>query len=127
MSDFRIEAAYLGALPAEKTVAVRNAIQFGANTIKNTWRASAVESSGKHARLYPYKITYDTRVLKSGIVAEIGPVAEGQGELGPVLEYGSQHRPPTLDGLRALTDAHPRIERALDLVMAFDGATGVFG
>lgn len=126
MNAFRIEAAYLGALPAEKAVSVRNALQFGANTIKNSWRQKAIESSGSHARLYPYKITYDTRILASGVVAEIGPVAEGQGELGPVLEFGSQHTPPTLDGLRSLTDAHPRTERAIDLVMAFD-ARGVFG
>jgi hypothetical protein len=121
VTDFRTEAAFLGALPVEKTKVVRSAIQFGAARVKDSWRQKAIESSGKHARLYPYKITYDSRILATGIVAEVGPVAEGQGELGPVLEFGSQHTPPTLDGLRTLSEEAPRIERAIDAVMAFDG------
>ena len=126
MNDFTREAAFLGALPAEKTKVVRSAIQFGAARVKDTWRERARVSSGKHAKLYPYKITYDVSLFAvGGITAEIGPVAEGQGELGPVLEFGSQQSPPTLDGLRTLTEEAPRIERAIDAVMGFDGL-GIF-
>jgi hypothetical protein len=125
MTDFRREAALLGALPAEKTKVVRSAIQFGSARVKDSWRQKAIASSGAHARLYPYKITYDTRILATSVLAEIGPVAEGQGELGPVLEFGSQKSPPTLDGLHTLSEEAPRIERAIDAVMGFDGF-GIF-
>lgn len=63
------------------------AIEVGARDIKDDWRGAARGMSGRHAKQYPSKITYDLEQFGDGVVAEIGPVKSGQGNLGAILEY----------------------------------------
>ncbi|MFD8949464.1 hypothetical protein ACFV0B_11475 [Streptomyces xanthophaeus] len=81
----------------------------GALNVKNGWRANAVASAGRHARLYPYSISYDVRPFPGGAQAEIGPDKDRpQGALGNLLEYGSSTNRPHNDGGRALLAEAPR-------------------
>lgn len=94
----------------------------GALNIKNDWRQSA--SGLKHAPLYPASINYDLIPSPAGVAAEIGPdKGKPQGALGNLIEYGSAHNPPHLDGARALAAEEPRF-----LLAAADAAAkSVFG
>lgn len=84
-------------------VQARAVVQRGALNVKNGWRANAIASSGRHARLYPSSISYDMRPHPTGASAEIGPdKARPQGALGNLLEFGSSKNPPHNDGGRAL-------------------------
>lgn len=89
-------------------------VKKGAVNIKKDWRANARESAGAHAKHYPGTIGFDiTREDADEIVAVIGPADRGQGELGPILEFGSPHSPPHNDGGRALRAEQDRFEQAL--------------
>ena len=84
-------------------VAARGVVARGALNIKNGWKAKAMASSGRHARLYPGSISYDMLVHPTGAAAEIGPdKGRPQGPLGNLLEFGSSKNPPHNDGGRAL-------------------------
>ncbi|MGH3627268.1 MAG: hypothetical protein ACRDRL_07495 [Sciscionella sp.] len=94
----------------------------GALNIKNDWRQSA--SGLKHAPLYPASISYDLIPSPMGIAAEIGPdKGRPQGALGNLIEYGSSHNPPHLDGARALAAEEPRFY----LAASDAAAKSVFG
>ncbi|MCY0928306.1 hypothetical protein OTB20_19315 [Streptomyces sp. H27-H1] len=81
----------------------------GALNVKNDWRANAIATAGKHARLYPYSISYDPLPFPGGAQAEIGPdKGRPQGALGNLLEYGSSKNRPHNDGGRALLAEAPR-------------------
>lgn len=81
----------------------------GALNVKNGWRDNAIASSGRHARLYPYSISYDPLPFPGGAQAEIGPdKGRPQGALGNLLEYGSSKNRPHNDGGRALLTEAPR-------------------
>jgi hypothetical protein len=88
----------------------------GALNIKNDWRANAIATAGRHARIYPYSIGYDPVVAAAGFVeAIIGPDKEKpQGALGNLLEYGSVNNPPHNDGGRALIAEEPRFIAAVE-------------
>ena len=81
-------------------------VEHGAVNIKRNWRDAAKASSDKHARAYPYSISYDMvlgAALVGRIEAVIGPdKSKPQGPLGNLLEFGSVNNPPTNDGGRAL-------------------------
>lgn len=81
--------------------------------IKNQWRESAIGSSGRHARLYPYSITFDTKTSAGNVVeTEIGPdKGRPQGPLGNLLEFGSVNNGGSGDG-QAAADAEE--DRYLD-------------
>ncbi|MGA4864104.1 hypothetical protein ACPB9J_15805 [Streptomyces lavendulocolor] len=84
-------------------VQARAVVARGALNVKNGWKANAVASSGRHARLYPNSISYDMRPHPTGASAEIGPdKTRPQGALGNLLEFGSSKNPPHMDGARAL-------------------------
>ncbi|NUP36020.1 MAG: hypothetical protein HOY76_03095 [Streptomyces sp.] len=84
-------------------VQARAVVARGALNVKNGWRANAVASSGRHARMYPASISYDMRPHPTGASAEIGPdKGRPQGALGNLLEFGSVNNPPHMDGARAL-------------------------
>lgn len=86
----------------------RAVVARGALNVKNGWRANAVASSGRHARLYPSSISYDMKSHPTGAAAEIGPdKSRPQGALGNLLEYGSSKNPPHFDGARALAAEEP--------------------
>lgn len=79
--------------------------------MKNGWRANAQATSGRHARAYPFSVSYDVAAIPGGASAEIGPdKAKLQGPLGNLLEYGSVHNRPHNDGGRALLAEHPQFE-----------------
>lgn len=81
----------------------------GALNVKNGWRDNAIATSGKHARAYPYSISYDVTPIPGGAQAEIGPdKGKKQGALGNLLEYGSSKNRPHNDGGRALLAEAPR-------------------
>jgi hypothetical protein len=81
----------------------------GALNVKNGWRDNAIATSGKHARAYPYSVSYDVKPIPGGARAEIGPdKGKKQGALGNLLEYGSSKNPPHNDGGRALLAEAPR-------------------
>lgn len=81
----------------------------GALNVKNGWRDNAVASAGRHARLYPYSVSYDVKPIPGGAQAEIGPdKGRAQGALGNLLEFGSSKNPPHNDGGRALLAEAPR-------------------
>jgi len=86
-------------------------VKRGAMNIKRDWRGNAAARNSRHARRYPYSITYD---MKTKLEAEIGPVTgKDQGFLGRVFEYGGVHSPPFDDGKRAVDKELPRFEQQL--------------
>ncbi|MFJ2174332.1 hypothetical protein ACIOHE_15640 [Streptomyces sp. NPDC087851] len=83
----------------------------GALNVKNAWRANAQASAGRHARLYPYSVSYDPLPFPGGASAEIGPdKSRLQGALGNILEYGTSRQAGHNDGGRALLAELPRFE-----------------
>jgi hypothetical protein len=89
----------------------------GALNVKNGWRDNAIASSGRHARLYPYSISYDVQPFPGGAQAEIGPdKGRPQGALGNLLEYGSSKNRPHNDGGRALLAEAPRFAAQVELL-----------
>lgn len=88
---------------ARAQLQARAVVARGALNVKNGWRANAVASSGRHARLYPASISYEMRPHPTGASAEIGPdKGKPQGALGNLLEFGSVNNAPHMDGARAL-------------------------
>lgn len=80
------------------------------------WADNARTTAGKAARQYPDKITSETR-LAFGIEVETGPVAEGQGNLGRYLEFGSPTSGAHLDGARAMPAAEERLIHEADIAI----------
>jgi len=100
-------AADLALAPARLIVALTAVVSKGALNIKTDWRASA--AGLPHAPLYPKSISYDMSVSANRIEAEVGPDKTlPQGPLGNLIEFGSAHNPPHLDGARALAAEAPR-------------------
>ncbi|MFJ2676397.1 hypothetical protein [Streptomyces sp. NPDC087525] len=94
----------------------------GALNVKNQWRANAQVTAGRHARLYPYTISYDVHPTPGGVTAEIGPdKARLQGPLGNILEYGTSRQAGHNDGGRALLTELPQFEAQ---VIALTGRLG---
>lgn len=117
-SEFRKLALDLGAASAASLPAIRPAFQAAAETVKRAWQDNARATSGAHGRHYPNSITYDTRVLATSVIAEIGPDSSRlQGGMGPGFEFGSQNQPPHLDGLRAIDSTGAFVEQALDVAV----------
>lgn len=81
----------------------------GALNVKNGWRDNATATAGRHARAYPYSVSFDVKPIPGGAQAEIGPdKGRRQGPLGNLLEFGSSKNPPHNDGGRALLAEAPR-------------------
>lgn len=108
-------AVDLGDISVESTARVRGVFREAAHELKNRWRDNAKASSGSHARLYPFSITWDEKL--SGLDYEVGPVdgKNNQGFLGPVLEFGGAKSPAHLDGQRAADAVVPYLERRIAL------------
>lgn len=89
---------------AKATVDAVKVVKRGAGNVKKGWINNAKITAGKHARAYPYSVTYDIE----GTSAEIGPdKSKRQGALGNLMEYGSSSNPPHNDGGRALDTEAP--------------------
>lgn len=99
-------AADLAAAAAAAPVEAAAVVAKGLLNIKKGARANATASSGAHAAQYPATITYDPD--PDGLGGEVGPERRGQGNLGPILEYGSANNPPHRDLGRALDEEEPR-------------------
>lgn len=107
----------LAAAAATAPVQAAAVVAKGAINVKDEARRNATASSGTHAALYPATIGYD--ITAGGLAAEIGPARRGQGNLGPILEYGvNGHNPPHRDLGRALDSEEPRfLAEAAKLVL----------
>ncbi|MFD4912853.1 hypothetical protein ACFWNR_06475 [Streptomyces virginiae] len=94
---------------AEAERGILAVVTRGALNVKNEWRDNAIASSGRHARAYPYSVSYDVQAIPGGAQAEIGPdKGKTQGPLGNLLEFGSSKNRPHNDGGRALLAEAPR-------------------
>jgi HK97 gp10 family phage protein len=99
---------------ADKAVKeIEKVIEKAAVNIKKDWRSNARATSGTHARLYPYTITYDKR---GPLEVEIGPEWRKQGKLGPILENGSVNNPPHHNGKRAADKEEPKLIKYLEKI-----------
>jgi hypothetical protein len=98
---------------AGAVAATRAVVQKGALNVKTEGRKNSAASSGTAAAGAPSTITYDTKVGRTSIEAEIGYEKRGQGKLGNLLEYGSRNNPPHRDLGRALDSEEPRFEQAI--------------
>lgn len=107
-----LEQAAVKAVPL-----MREAVKKNAEELRDTWRSNARATSGKHGRLYPNTITYETKNEGGGASAEIGPdSSKPQGRMGRGFEYGSVHQPPHLDGQKAADVVEPKFVEAVALV-----------
>lgn len=96
-------------------------IKRAAVNIKKQWRNNAKESAGKHAKAYPWTVTFDdVQVGLTGASTEIGPESRGQGNLGHLLEYGSATSAPHNDGGRALDGELPNLAGFLTAALVKD-------
>jgi len=109
-----LDALQRDILKAANTIDNRAAkvVKKGAVNIKRDWRANAAARGSRHARAYPFSISFD---MKAKTEAEVGPEASAssQGFLGYVLEYGGVHSPPHNDGKRAADKELPAFEREM--------------
>lgn len=92
-SELRTLAADLGSAGARASGEVRATTQKAALNIKKQLQREA--SGRKHAPGLPAAITYDTRELASGIIAEIGPRRGAAGSLA-FYYYGNSKVGPSL-------------------------------
>lgn len=99
-------AADLAAAAAAAPVEAAAVVAKGLLNVKDGARRNATASAGAHAKQYPGTITYDPD--PDGLAGEVGPERHGQGNLGPILEWGSEHNPPHRDLGRALDEEEPR-------------------
>lgn len=105
---FQLATAFERNIPQAETQ-MAAIVTRGALNVKSGWRDNAIATAGRHARAYPYSISYDVTPIPGGARAEIGPdKGRKQGALGNLLEYGSSKNPPHNDGGRALLAEAPR-------------------
>ena len=95
-------AALLAANPAKVLGEIEPVVKKAAVNVKKSWRDAAKASSGQHASGYPFTIEFDA-VKRSGqsVEVEVAPKGEGQGNLAPILEFGTVNNAPTGDGAAA--------------------------
>lgn len=99
--------------------AVAAVTEAHAESLKDTWRANARATAGKHGRRYPSSITMERRIRLGSVEYEIGPEkGKPQGGMGPGFEYGSTNQPPHLDGKRAADAEEPRFTSAIEAAAA---------
>lgn len=104
-------AAELALAGARLRVSATALMAKGMVNIKKDWQQSA--SGLAHAPAYPASITYDITTTPVLISGECGPDKNRrQGALGNLIEFGSVHNPPHLDGARALAAEEPRFYTA---------------
>lgn len=118
-SEFFRLARDLGEASASVLPAIRPGFQQGAEMVKRGWQENARATAGAHGKHYPNSITFETRVLATSLVAEVGPdSSRPQGGMGPGFEFGSRNQPPHLDGNKAVDALGPRVEQAIDSAIA---------
>ena len=110
-SELRQLAADLGSAGARASGAVRATTQKAALNIKQQLQREA--SGREHAPRLPFAITYDTRELQSGIIAEIGPRTGGPGSLAFYYYGNSKVGPQLPDPMGALDAEAPAYAKYL--------------
>lgn len=107
-------AADLLAAGAKAVVGTRAIVQKGALNVKKQAKAN-VQRTAPVQNAYAHEaITYDTAFAATTVEAEIGyDKAKRGGDLGNLLEYGSDNNPPHRDLGRALDAEAPRFEKAI--------------
>lgn len=120
-------AAALLASAAEAVVATRVAVQKSALNIKTRSRANVLQSAPTRNAHAANTITYDTKIGKTGVEAEIGYDKDlykapgrqtGPGGIGNLLEFGGggDHSPPHRDLARALEAEEPGLTDSLQML-----------
>lgn len=103
---------------ARTAVTLFGVYETAGKDFRDSWRRNAEASSGSHAADYPKDITTEMRFAGTSILVETGPEDRGgaghQGFLGRILEFGGEHSPAHLDGLRALGPADAKLTRLSD-------------
>lgn len=108
-----------GKASGKVAAALYDVYQQEGETFAEDWADNARETSGEHGKHYPNSITSETKVA-FGIHVETGPDSSmKQGRMGRGFELGSRNQPAHLDGLRALSIAERRLERAADTTITF--------
>lgn len=119
-SEFDRAIAQLNDLPRPVLRFVRSAVQYNINLVKADWRGRL--QGNEFAPRVPFSITYDTKLLASGIEAEIGAEKHvgKQGGIALLLEYGAPKRGLSARGYGAaslqdnLGDLESGIGKAID-------------
>lgn len=104
---------------AEIPLAVFETYKQAGDEFAKDWSQSAARDVSPHAKRYPSSITSESKV-STDIVIQTGPLdtASGQGFLGRVLEFGGEHSPAYLHGLKAMEQREPLLMRATDATIA---------
>lgn len=101
---------------AEALPAVTAVVKHSSEELRDTWRDTARVTAGRHGKLYPRSITYETRMSAGSILGEVGPdSSKPQGGMGRGFEYGSVHQPPHLDGTKATDAIEPKFLSEIEL------------
>jgi hypothetical protein len=110
--DEQLEAAFAEA-PEKLIDGLHKATKDAGTDMRNTWRANAKRTAGKHGKWYPGDIQANTDSGVDWVESTIEPSrARRQGAMS--FEYGSRHQPPHLDGAKAMLVVTPVWNRACD-------------
>ena len=118
MSEFDVSDVYEFALGLDKTAGLAlgkmaPVVRRGALNIKKDMQADA--QGHPHAPAFPNAISYDTKVAKSQISAEIGPDKDKrQGALGNILYFGTSKNSAVLDINGPLDREEPKFLKAIE-------------
>jgi hypothetical protein len=118
VTEFDVSDVYEFALSLEKSAddvvdTMRPVVAKGALNIKKDMQADA--EGHPHSPAFPAAISYDTKVLRDEISAEIGPdKTKRQGALGNILYFGTSKNPAVLDINGPLDTEEPKFIKAIE-------------
>lgn len=111
-------AADLSMVGARSIPALRAGMATAGKAFETAWRNDAIQLHDTHAHFYPDSIDSELVFSLTSVAVEVGPNADKkQGFLGRILEFGGEHSPAYLTGLRALDRAEPAVEKAVTNAM----------
>lgn len=105
--------ADLTTAPARAGLQIVQVLGDTGRQVQQEARALAPGAHGGQARLYPSTITYEVHVGPHELGVEIGPEARGQGNLGPIFEFGTAETAPEAHMWPATDRAIPDFEARL--------------
>lgn len=111
-------AGDLAEVGAKSIPALRSGMQGAGEAFVEVWKGNARATSGQHGVHYPDSITAELVLDLGGVSVDVGPES-GKPQGGMSFEYGSQNQPPHLDGLRAMVQVEPQVERIIDAAITF--------
>jgi hypothetical protein len=94
---------------------LRTATQESGKRVRDEWREAIRPHVGRRLRHVPQSITYETRVTRGAVEAEIGPDKnKRQGPLAHVVQFGTSRHGPIAPARDAVVDAEePRFVKAV--------------